>query len=112
MILTLLVALSCFASLTHQAPLGAGQFGLLGDEDGAKLGQKSALTCDTCKVVVALLQALLDSGGVREDVEKVAVYFCETFHIEDRNVCSTIVPLFSVRGQKYEHSLSTTALDL
>ena len=96
MILTLLVTLSFSVSLTNQAPL-AGQHGSLGDEAVAKqIGQKSALTCDTCKVVVAVVQALLDVGGLREDIEKVAVYFCETFHIEDRNVCSSIIPLFSV----------------
>ena len=95
MILTLLVTLSFSVSLTNQAPL-AGQHGSLGDEAVAKqIGQKSALTCDTCKVVVAVVQALLDVGGLREDIEKVAVYFCETFHIEDRNVCSSIIPLFS-----------------
>ena len=87
MFVTLLLTLSCFVSWTHQAPLGGG---------GYKLGQKSSLTCDACKGVVAVIQILLDGGAVREDIEKFAVYFCERLNIEDRNVCSSIVPLFSV----------------
>lgn len=94
MIATLLIALFCLVSSTHPAPLN-GQYEPIDEEGDTKLGQKSTLTCDTCKVVASVMQVLLDSGGVREDIEKVVIYFCETFHIEDRNVCSTIIPLFS-----------------
>ena len=94
----LLLTLSCFVSWTHQAPLGT-VYGTIGDESRIMraAGPRSAFTCDACKGIMTVVQALLDNGAVREDIEKFAVYFCESLHIEDRNVCSTIVPLFSVR---------------
>lgn len=53
--------------------------------------------CEECKSIVDLLQFEWGEKKTEECVMEIAVFICETFHIEDNDVCNFIISDFSVR---------------
>jgi len=52
--------------------------------------------CDACALVVDAIQELVRSNTTEEEVVKTATYLCEKLQIQDKLVCSGIVPEFRV----------------
>lgn len=53
--------------------------------------------CEECKTIVDLLQFEWGEEKTEDCVMEIAVFICETFHIEDNDVCNFIISDFSVR---------------
>lgn len=85
--------------LSPPVRLAAGQLQRVASGGESLMG---GLTCDVCKVLVALVQELWDLNKTKDEVASVVEFFCEELKIEDRNVCSAIVPEFKVRGEEEE----------
>ncbi|CAL2041010.1 unnamed protein product [Caenorhabditis brenneri] len=51
--------------------------------------------CEECKTIVDLLQFEWGEKKTEECVMEIAVFICETFHIEDNDVCNFIISDFS-----------------
>lgn len=90
-ILWLFVLLTAVFTLTASAPLKEGQKLLKRKFAGA-----SGFTCDACKVVVNLLQELFAQNASEDEVAKIVISVCIDLKIEDKNVCTLIVPTFRV----------------
>ena len=68
-----------------------------GVEDArASAGSLSSFTCETCKVLFAAVRWFFDKGFVQDDIVKLITDICIDLDIEDRTVCTGIVPLFKV----------------
>ncbi len=52
--------------------------------------------CDACETVASTLQKLVETGVSETIIAKTAVALCDEFNIEDKYICSTIVPEFKV----------------
>ncbi|EFA80626.1 saposin B domain-containing protein [Heterostelium album PN500] len=69
-------------------------------EKYSKTAALSAVTCDLCSTLVTSLQDLSESGKNADEIIKFAIDFCTLFHIEKKNVCEGIIPLF--RNETFE----------
>ncbi len=59
-------------------------------------GVKASIDCDVCKVVVSVAQDMFESNKTEDEVAKLITTICIDLHIEDRNVCSLVIPEFKV----------------
>ena len=59
----------------------------------------TSIFCDTCEWLVDKLQKMFESNVSEDLIAKAIIEFCELFKIEDKYICSTIVPEFKVRVQ-------------
>jgi len=59
-------------------------------------GILSGLTCDVCKAVVDIIDELYSQSKTEDEIVSVLTTFCIDFKIEDRNVCSLVIPEFKV----------------
>lgn len=56
----------------------------------------SSILCDLCKLVVPEIKSIFESNASEDEVAKLLTDVCIDFKIEDRNVCSSIVPEFRI----------------
>lgn len=54
------------------------------------------LECETCKIVVVILQQLLLQNSTEDEIVDIITKVCIDFKIEDKNVCTQIVLEFKV----------------
>ena len=62
-------------------------------------GEGSVLTCDLCKTIADILQDMFAQNKTEDEVADVATKICIDFHIQDRNVCTLVIPEFKVQQQ-------------
>jgi len=58
------------------------------------------IECDACVLVVDAIQSLARENKTEEEILKTATFLCEKLKIQDKLVCTGIVPEFRVRGLK------------
>lgn len=55
------------------------------------------LECESCKVIVGILQQLLLQNATESEIVDIITKICIDLKIEDRNVCTLVVPEFKVK---------------
>ncbi len=58
--------------------------------------RESPIECDICEGVVAVAQDLFESNKTEDEVAEFITNVCIVLKIEDRNVCSLVIPEFKV----------------
>ena len=59
-------------------------------------GLLTSAGCDVCRVIIATVQTLFSERKTEEEITTVMTNLCISLRLEDRRVCSAIVPEFQV----------------
>lgn len=63
------------------------------------------MTCDACKMLVAVIRMMVAEQKTTEDIIEAAIVICKAFKIEDDRVCDMVVRQYHVRLSDFSHSI-------